>query len=513
MAEEEANDDGHWTFPSFSFNPSPLLLPHSPPTLSPFQPLVRCEAQDENSQLQPTEHLVDSDGSDGGQLSIPIPCGEGSRSLLPFSLNLHAVAMGDADQIHSPSPTSATTVLVARPRFWSRKIACSVCHINKERCDGGRPCSRCVRLRHTAHCVDRPSTRGKRQREQLSTEVQSVSLHLRNSGPHSPTLLPVDGALLSQYLLAAHHRSLLRLNQTQVLNDGTKLHLRRKLLEWAWHRQMMLPSDMEDVVHSVIFPRSDWYQHDHDVLTAVLTTFSSNRDIVLLASTSNQERRNNHSQCDGSKCSGFCLFLEALTAATPCVYSWLRSPSTPIPDQSESPNHALLVIKRAHDTTLSRYHDLVSPVLGARRSRGYDDCDADDGHRCEIRNRCYVEHLLVSGVEYVEVLMLECATITCLSGTADSRDLASATRVLDCDATKQASMPIFRSLLTTTRERPSHSTSIGVSLGTSGGWQRTPFDVLGCVPGIVERKSGQYCGCRCTRLPVGVRNENDVANV
>jgi hypothetical protein len=361
MAEAEANDVDDWTFPSYSFNPSSLTLPVP---LSPIQPVFHSEPHNENPQFQHTEHLIDSDDIGGSQLPVPIPYEGDSRSLISFSLNLHTEAKEDTRQPHSSSPPSDTAVLIARPRFWSRKIACSVCHVNKERCDGKRPCSRCVRLHHTTHCVDRPSKRGKRQRQQLSAEVQSGSLRLSDSVPLSLTLLGGDEVLLSQSLLAAHQRALVRLNQTEVLKGETKLNLRRKLLEWVWHRQMMLPSDMEAVIHSVIFSRSAWYRHDHDVLAAALSTFSSDRDTVLLSSTSDQGRRSHPPQCDGNICSGFCPFLGALSAATPCVYSWLRSPSTPIPDKSDSPNHAFFVIKRVHDEALSRYHDMVLPEIG-----------------------------------------------------------------------------------------------------------------------------------------------------
>ena len=81
--------------------------------------------------------------------------------------------LGD-DELHTgPSASSSPTlpepdfsqsadgsaVGAARPRFWSRKVACQVCHYSKARCDGSRPCERCVRLHHTAHCVDRTSKR------------------------------------------------------------------------------------------------------------------------------------------------------------------------------------------------------------------------------------------------------------------------------------------------------------------------------------------------------------------
>ena len=312
-------------------------------------------------------HQLDTDDLGGNQPPVATVCDEGdSLSQLSFSLNSQAEAKGDDGECRSQSISSASTVLIEKPRFWSRKIACSVCHFSKERCDGGRPCSRCVRLHHTSHCVDRPSKRGKRPREQLSVQVRSVSPCLRDSASLSFRFLPGDEEDLSRSLLAAHNRALVRLNQTEVSNGATTLNLRGKLLEWVWHRQMMQPSDMKDVIHSVILPRSVWYRHDHDVLTAALSTFSLERSTVFVLNTFEQDRRNCRSQCDGNICSGFCPFLEALSASSPCVYSWLRSPLTPIPDQGDSPNHAFLVIKRTHDEALSRYHDTVLPEIALR---------------------------------------------------------------------------------------------------------------------------------------------------
>ena len=58
-------------------------------------------------------------------------------------------------------------------------------------------------------------------------------------------------------------------------------------------------------------------------------------------------------------CSGFCPFLQALSAASPCAFSWLRSPSSANADQSDCPNHAFLVIKRVQDEAQSRFHELA----------------------------------------------------------------------------------------------------------------------------------------------------------
>ena len=145
---------------------------------------------------------------------------------------------------------------VARPRFWSRKVACSVCHLSKKRCDGGRPCSRCVRLRHSAECVDRPSARAKRQRQQSITEEQSAALCLSAVVHCHSTLVPAEPGPLSQCLLAAHRRSLARLRLAGASSDSLALELREKLLGWAWHRQMMLPADVEAVAHSVVPARA-----------------------------------------------------------------------------------------------------------------------------------------------------------------------------------------------------------------------------------------------------------------
>ena len=305
---------------------------------------------------------------DGIQLPALMPDEYGPRALLscappPFD------AEGKSGPGHSqPWSLSSSTALsvTARPRSSSRKAACSVCYVNKERCDGGRPCSRCVRLRHTAHCMDRPSLLSKRQRTQPSTDAPRPSpFHLNDCVRPAWTLPPVDQDQLSRALLASHRRSLVKVDLSGDFNGAKELDLRGKLLEWVWHRQMLLPDDMAAVAHSLVSPQSSWYRHRHHLLSATLSSLSSHSSAALESCGVDEARPLPPvARCDGTMCGGFCVFFEALSAAAPCAFSWLRSPSTPIPDQPGFPNHAFCVIRRAHDEALSRYDDAVLPEIG-----------------------------------------------------------------------------------------------------------------------------------------------------
>ena len=59
-----------------------------------------------------------------------------------------------------------------------------------------------------------------------------------------------------------------------------------------------------------------------------------------------------------------------MLVSCPCVHSWLRSPSIPIPDQPFVPNHAFLVMRRLSDErNLARRQQLLVDESGLRVAR------------------------------------------------------------------------------------------------------------------------------------------------
>ena len=210
------------------------------------------------------------------------------------------------------------SVTCARPRFLSRKVACQVCHFAKVRCEGGRPCERCIRHSHTQHCTDRPSTRTERDKRKRAQQTHSGRAHTkhtptatalepewsergdedaatdrggaiarqpfpfsrtltssssRSSGssdsdylirhlplPFSARHLPLDAARFSSYFVSGHIRWLSQLSVADLGSFISKMHLREKLLQKVWMSSQLTPSDMQTLAHAA--PSSPtWWHH------------------------------------------------------------------------------------------------------------------------------------------------------------------------------------------------------------------------------------------------------------
>jgi Fungal Zn(2)-Cys(6) binuclear cluster domain len=79
-----------------------------------------------------------------------------------------------------------------RRRFYSRKIACTVCHVAKVSCDGARPCSRCLRLGQNSNCVDRPSKLAAKQAKRIAG-AEGVQSSTRTDRHSANARLPSPG--------------------------------------------------------------------------------------------------------------------------------------------------------------------------------------------------------------------------------------------------------------------------------------------------------------------------------
>ena len=366
----------------------------------------------------------------------------------PSPLLLPAADGSPASTLPSPSP--ALSPGLSAPRFWVRKVACQVCHSVKERCEGGRPCVRCVRLGHTANCIDRASKRGagrgtresgwqqlqlraappppispeqRKRRRRLAGagsgesggggeseegweegegrrglsvsggEVRWASnerlLSERWSG-RSPSsnvsLLPpslslscsstspaVDGARLSESLLAAHYRWLGRYHE---LGHGgvRKPDLREKLQSWQWVDGMLTPEDADALIHSARL-RPTWFtdlfgcDYQSLLVDAVSALVAHTAAAFPAGEPSVALQRQGRDGCDGRRCHAFCPFFRALLAATQAVQSWQRSPHWPLSDQPDLPNHPLLVIRHLHDDDVAQRQQRALDAAGVRVAR------------------------------------------------------------------------------------------------------------------------------------------------
>ena len=284
-----------------------------------------------------------------------------------------------------------------RPRFWSRKVACQVCHFAKARCDGGRPCSRCMRLSHTAHCIDRPSrrppraslpTQGKRQcvaRDEANDGgSEDVSRRKEELEPHAPLpvirslRLPVelscaamDASLVSRTLVASAHRCVAKQRSGELampVSGMRRLTLRDKLLAWTWQHAMMTAEDAESFIHSFFAGQSTWhvgvFEGRHSpLITAAVSALIGAQDSVGHAVLRRPRQRH---VCDGTACYGYCPWMEALAASAGCLHSWQRSPLVAVPDAVNAPNQPFLVIQRLFDDRAAEVQEKEVEAISLR---------------------------------------------------------------------------------------------------------------------------------------------------
>ena len=227
----------------------------------------------------------------------------------------------EAEEEASGRAPPASSKAAAAPRFYTRKVACQVCHFAKVRCDGGRPCTRCSRLQLTQHCVNRPtSRRGARDKSTDSSDSASASkrrllssssaaqqqrwleeataeptpsrTRLAGASPSSafsvdsaspssslidsslsvPPALPrplrvslllrVDASNVSSSLLASHFRTVTHyLRKTGSVFPPTRNPLRDKLIQHSWFTHNLTPTDREVVAHAFVHWRGGrWYE-------------------------------------------------------------------------------------------------------------------------------------------------------------------------------------------------------------------------------------------------------------
>ena len=299
----------------------------------------------------------------------------------------------------SAAPASASA---ASPRFYSRKVACQVCHFAKARCDGGRPCGRCSRLQLTQHCASRPSRRAAREvvspepgpsHKRLAVsatglvsspastpsyasfvqDVTAVPCSLPRS-VRASVLLRVDESNVSACLLACHFRAVSNMLPGASLLP-MRLPMREKLLQHAWFKRHMTQPDLEAVAHAFVsYRRGRWYEGCfdpglHPVFRSAAAKLAARAEPAASLQPSWADTRP-PTLCDGRRCSGYCPFLRRLIKEAPCAYSWTASPETPIPDQPGFPSHAFLCIRhRPDDAAVEERQQLRLCQQAARLAR------------------------------------------------------------------------------------------------------------------------------------------------
>ena len=360
----------------------------------------------------------------------------------PFpSLSVWSSGRSSGDSVHSalagpPSPdvsardvspvplsTAAAVAAVSRPRFISRKVACQVCHFAKVRCDGGRPCERCIRHSHTAHCSDRPSRKGQKRKRPAPQQpahtqppldyidrhtalaadnsphessmhdaaapitMSNCSVTVRSTARRIPPHLslpfaarhqPVDAARLSSSFVSGHLRWLSSLSAADLTSLLCRMHLRDKLIQGVWMAQLLTPADLLTLSHSVPLSRT-WWQHYFQPACHQLLLDCHARDPLPFERAAVRRHCHTHShgpaeahrrrECDGTACFGFCGFLDTLIEAAECSISWQRSRLLAMADQPNAPSQPFIAIRRLHDETLARKQEALVDALCTQMAR------------------------------------------------------------------------------------------------------------------------------------------------
>ena len=334
---------------------------------------------------------------------------------------------GDAASSHSrPFSSSPSLDPPSHAHFLSRKVACQVCHYAKVRCEGGRPCLRCIRVSKEAFCSDRPSRRADKRRHRQSEQQQqtkrvltggresssgqeeqfgTVSLQRspRRRRTSPPLLRPqprpslwmshgrfVDDGRLSSVFLTEHLRWLSQHSAMSRASHSKQTHLREKIELCMWFDQLLGPADRAVLYHAVVPPASwwaDYFDCHQQRLLATAANLLVDIDSASLVSSfggssSSTEldslpAHDDSGSCDGRVCSGFCPFLRALRLRTPSCLSWERTPQLAMPDQHDMPNHAFIALRRLRDQSITCKQEalvdevcvqLATETLAARRA-------------------------------------------------------------------------------------------------------------------------------------------------
>ena len=184
---------------------------------------------------------------------------------------------------------------------------------------------------------------------------------------------PADSVRLSSLFLTGHLQWFSTLTESELSGLMARMHLRDKLLQGVWMNNLLTPSDMTRLAHSLPANRNWWrkYFNPHDRLMRLPYDhtplferlgegwgcggggFEAERAGVLRP----------HGLCDGRACYGFCVFLDVLTAATSCRISFERSPLLALPDQTNAPNQPFIAIRRLHNEDVTRYQEVMVEAL------------------------------------------------------------------------------------------------------------------------------------------------------
>ena len=244
-----------------------------------------------------------------------------------------------------PSTPSADSVLACR------KVACTFCHASKQSCNGGRPCSRCVKAQRGAQCVDRPF---KRLRSEGPTVVDSEEEEEPKATlPFPPPVQWLDSVipLPRPFSLEAERLSLASLlprpsAQSELARCLYSVHLawfrarntpdgqrwpvclREKVLYWAALSSCLSAEEMTELIFASI-------------------SIQGHRSVDHRTPRSFTEESHSapHDRTGCRVCQRFCGFLRRLWRQVACNISWTASPLAAIADWVEAPNHALLTLR------------------------------------------------------------------------------------------------------------------------------------------------------------------------
>ena len=146
-------------------------------------------------------------------------------------------------------------------------------------------------------------------------------------------------AHISRSLLRAHMNWIAK-NHDSIANPTTRMDLREKLIYFTWIRHMMLPEDVEHIVH---FSEMQHREEGKDgVAPAAGRPAYTAPDF--------RRRAGVHRPCDGSTCNNFCPTARAWAAANPVHFTWHLSPEAAVPDAAAN-SHAVLVCRNLQDPT------------------------------------------------------------------------------------------------------------------------------------------------------------------
>ena len=387
--------------PSFAFSPSvfanqPWAVDSEGEAEEPLH--AQCILPPPVSSPAPSSFSGDSDDVWLAATPLSSNASLSSSSSSSSSCEVHVHGHG---HVHSP-PASPCLAASDRPRFVSRKVACQVCHFAKVRCDGGRPCQRCVRLSHTAHCTDRPSkltNKRKSQQEQQQSQhsershaLQPLPLPLPHhlTPPFSARHLPVDSAQLSTLFISGHLSWFEQLSAVELDGLMARMHLRDKVLQGVWMSRMLTPTDLVRLAHSLPPSRSWWRRYfapnqyrlpEAGPSSSWLAEAGKAGRGAAQQSADCHSATRPHGRCNGSACFGYCTFLDVITEATHCRISWDRSPLHALPDAPYVPNQPFVVIRRLHDEAVTRRQEALVEALCRRLAAdmGAERRNSDDG--------------------------------------------------------------------------------------------------------------------------------------